>query len=587
MHQARPWSIHRSSVEELAPACTPGAWGVNAIAAFSVFGDTIPLPLLELDVRSLTVVFAFSFVMGFELWTRRNNVRGWWIAIVPVVLLLFEGTRLSLDQAAMSVVSANVAVALVALAMLCFLASASATREDRRRSLWLIICFLQPLMLLVAARWITSPEVVGADPDDIEAIVTYALTSAAAISLPFIGGRWYWLAQEEDGRLAPGRKAEERVWAAYLVVIALLFCSVLAGFGVIDAVRPIVDLSIFGAAPIETAPLLAAGAVVAMVFALIAVVRARPTGIDPKDLYPPIGSRLQVPLSIAVTLVLAAASWGLTPWVMMFISSSQILSTALSSIELTFVGGGLMLAGVLVAVWVGFLTRQSLQANISENEFFQLDRRAEAVALASGATTASTVGWLLIVGMWGPSAPAQPASVALATGLVYLGNMLVLTGIGWALSRTWPMVPASPPFMARHHATSHIFNDHMIIGIFVAITVTVSYVIYLTSEALVGSARLIATLIQLSALLAIAPAFERIMAVGMKKHVDDEWARKISPALVLRAGAMPGEIDRLNAERIRRIDDRFERGRRVSQLLSILFLLLAVRGLLALLGRVF
>jgi hypothetical protein len=120
-----------------------------------------------------------------------------------------------------------------------------------------------------------------------------------------------------------------------------------------------------------------------------------------------------------------------------------------------------------LSVGLGIAVYRSIDANVAEIEFYRLGQAGNLVAAACGAAVCLSVVWALLGGMWRNGAPASATSTLAVVVLIALGNLLLVTGCGYCLTRAARKGPGTPWYVSMYHPAANVMHDQTLLAYFV------------------------------------------------------------------------------------------------------------------------
>jgi hypothetical protein len=219
---------------------------------------------------------------------------------------------------------------------------------------------------------------------------------------------------------------------------------------------------------------------------------------------------------------------------------------------------------LVVSGWIGYTSANSIYANIAEDELLELSPGARLIIGVAGVATGSASLWVFAEGFLSDSAPARIDSLAAAASIVSGANLAILSASTWAFAKSWPRLDGKFPYMALHHPSTHVANDHLLQAAFLFITVTTTYLLWRLSYWL-SAPKTIGQVI--AVILSVVPfgvafAFVKGVTSGTEKHIAAEKMRfraDKANATLIRAGGNEEVAKSLNDKRLMKIKVRFDR----------------------------
>lgn len=435
---------------------------------------------------------------------------------------------------------------------------------------------------LVIARWLPSQSGLVPSTGD-------SVWNVIVLGFPFFvpfGINWYRRLidkEKEIGKEEPGRELEEVFWATWLPMI-FMFCAIItASLELAVAAHITSPLSFANNALRTQYSLMLVGLVVAIGLPLFAVhesSRRDESKLSKDELWtlhpshPGTSNHLADPemktrpepafqprVSTTLLLIGGVAAWALWPWV------STIIT--IGSVGLSGPVGPRWLPqwlfytlGCLGALWLGFITIDSIHVNIARLEFYRFAWRAWLVSVACGASIASNWIWLWIIGIWANGEWAPVVEVIASISIVSFGGTLVIETSVWKLARSFLRMRkgTDASYLALHHPVANIFQDQVLYAFSLAILLFTAFAVDSLStmkDIHISEVTLICALISLLITLAmVIPAFIS-STKNAEGHIDREVARPPSKAMYERVGSCDKCVEELRQERLKRMRKRW------------------------------
>lgn len=491
----------------------------------------------------------------------------WWVAAATAVLIATAGAGFGLRTAshapllAMLVAAASwafIRILLIAPTAILGLRQhiLTSTGEADRIATLLSTAFLLPLSLLMLARWLGGGGTASWHEEATSPVVGAALTVLGFLGL----WRYNWLFKQ-DIDLGPGRQSEKNAWATHTTMLGLFFATLIGIFGVLREASPLISIDPRGAHVIHDSPKLAVAGAIALGVVLFGALTAKRT-LHSRELEPSFhGAHVELRAVPSGLTVIALVLWASAPWILMLLDGGIRLRSTIfpnawwEATSIVFV--------LLASGWNGYISANSITANIAEIEFLRLSLRARVVAAVAGLATASTALWVFVQGAWSAPGLARIDSLAFATSIVAIGNFAILSATALVFERSWPRVNGSFPFMALHHPATNVANDHLMQTAYLFIALTTSYLGWRALfDPLRGTGDVVVALAAILLPFTVARVFVAALAHGAEEHIFNEGKRLNegkAEAILNRAGRDPQIAQRLNSERLDRIRFRFNR----------------------------
>jgi hypothetical protein len=548
------WSFGHGILAAVRTIC----WGCVLALAIWFIGWQLPNINSETRLPHLLVFYVGTIAIGLQLWATRDAL--WWIRTTAASLLLLSGLGLSL--AATSFHPYNGTLLILVTVTFVGLTAGSGGR-GKREVILLILALTLVMLALIIEAWLRK-SANGNIP--VDSIVSTSVPLLLTLLVPI--GIWrYKVLINDEREYPPGRFLEVSFWKTWLTLVLLLLAAMVASFQLFDT--PKASLSIDS--PTATSPscelVLLLGPLLAVGLSLMAVRGSQRGSALPKASHWTQEAPLRVTSETMLWATSAAVTWAVTPWVATLWSSlPPPLGPARHPFPFFFV-----ILGGLIALWAGYITIDSLWANTARQEFYRFSSRAWTVCVACGLAVASSVAWLLTVGVWAQGEWARVITIANATAIVYLGGTVVVTMCAWALARSSPPLEVAPAYLTLHHPASNVFHDHLLHGFSLVATVFAVFAIDKLGNLFEMSTFGYMTLLTLAPSIAVLVPVFLFTQSTTDEHLSSEeetiqeelratsTRRRLSEAMFARSDGSENDLLELNKERVRRIRSRLER----------------------------
>jgi len=186
------------------------------------------------------------------------------------------------------------------------------------------------------------------------------------------------------------------------------------------------------------------------------------------------GPHLSMPFRSWLVVMTAVSMWLFAPLAMSFGDPAELQRTGLFAHGAS---GRIMAFGwFLVAIWMATITGLSFAGNLKWNEYSSAGRRE--TLLMVWATTSVFVNtlWLCTAGIWNGSDLARLMDIAALTGMVVMGNVVVVAVTAWAITLPPRGTAGEPHYISLHHPAVNCFHDLLLHGALLGFTVLIFYV---------------------------------------------------------------------------------------------------------------
>jgi len=437
---------------------------------------------------------------------------------------------------------------------------------------------LAPELLLVLGSLALGPqgsEIVGSGlvPGTVAAMVGLILEIGRQRYLRWIDDEVHvtHIDQKETDTISP-QDLEKVAWTLFVSYAGIMTALAAAALDVLQAEGPagVVNFVTAGSQPCTR--WLLVGWTAAVAVAWLAGQRTDPGTIE----VPARPGRHRPALVVtSFTLILAlvaAAMWAITPWATWALVTPHTAMpgpTAHSAWMQALVWG----IALLLAGWLGFVTYDTIRANVAEHEFYRLGQRGWSIAIAFGVATFSNVVWLWSAALWVNGDWTKISDIAAVAGIVTFGGAAIAVCGARALAKSTPLQrdPAGLTYeesrLGLYNPATFVCHDQLLYGASLTCTVLLCLVASrnITHFGLpIACFSLAVLLANLGAAVTLGGFVDR----NTKHHEDDEMDR-LSPAILRRVGGDPSVTEeiiayrkrasRLNRYRVHIITKRFQR----------------------------